>query len=632
MNFFDRQIAKQRQSVLLLLCFVATLVCMAFVIHGVIAGLSYLLGESGRFSQPSTQAIALIIIVWLTILAGASFRAMDVMAGGAVLARRFGAVHASDRSRYVQERQLLNVVAEVSIASSTPQPDVYVLRNESSINAFVLGSADSRFVIVVSQGALDAFDRDQLQAVVAHEFGHISNGDLPTNMRLLIALGGLMAIDEVGRLLVGDDPDDFAHPGVLVGYLLRGLGSIGVFFGQVIRAAFSRQREFLADATAVQFTRHPYALASALSLIKEHEDEPMLHGIHTQELAHLCLQSGRAKRWYAELLATHPAMQKRIDAIEPHFAIKDRKRKSENSDSATAVSSCSGLSAGSAANDGLFLSQHHSMIAGADAPLPLIAETGVSELPDRILLLLPDEKKCLAALFALFASEDQIRRRDFINGIKFGFNETFADEVLSVIQLIPDELRKDQLSIIEHSSAVIRENVTLENRQKMLLKLERLLNVNGVYDLVSYATLQLIRRKIELEFPVLGTVASDSAPIAQACHAKTFDAMGSEFALLLSLIVESSGAAATVLDDEFELVLKCYTQIRYPRRTGSEAGIVEELEEAFQTLYMQPKSIRQAFVQHCIEIVQKDGYIARKERALLDLFAASLGCEELAAA
>jgi dsDNA-specific endonuclease/ATPase MutS2 len=115
---------------------------------------------------------------------------------------------------------------------------------------------------------------------------------------------------------------------------------------------------------------------------------------------------------------------------------------------------------------------------------------------------------------------------------------------------------------------------------------------------------------------------------AQGRHVKKFDSMGSEFALLLSLIVESSGASEALQNQEFVRVLKCYTASSYPRRSKKEKGIVLEVSAAFQTLYVQPKPVREAFLQHCIEIVRQDGYIARAERALLDLFAASLGCQQ----
>ena len=120
--------------------------------------------------------------------------------------------------------------------------------------------------------------------------------------------------------------------------------------------------------------------------------------------------------------------------------------------------------------------------------------------------------------------------------------------------------------------------------------------------------------------------------MAMARKAKSFDCMGQEFALLLSLMVETSGAPPDELDKQFRRVLNCYTQETYPRRTANETGIIKDLEAAFQTLYVQPKPIRHAFVQHCIEIMRHDGHVMPDERALLDLFAASLGCEELIAA
>lgn len=631
MNFFDQQSTKRRQSVILLACFLLVLIFMGGLIHGVVVGLSMLLGEDSSLLQPSKPAIGLIALVWLTMFAGGFFRFLDVRGGGAVLARRFGAVRASDRTRFDREKRLLNVVAEVAIASSTPQPDVFVLRHESSINALVLGGEEGRPVLVVTQGALDAFDRAELQAVIAHEFAHISNGDLPLNMRLLIVLGGLMAIDEVGRLLVGDasmardEPLSF-HPGVIVGYLLRALGSVGVFAGRLIRSAFSRQREYLADACAVQFTRNPIALAMALDMIAQRDDEPPLHSLHAQELAHLCFQSGRKTPWYKRLFASHPDIRSRIEVIEPHFEVKRRKLsdKDGSTQDSAAASSTAAYPAGVVA-----LSEPSARRQGQRI---IARDVDSSVLSDRILLLLPDQGSCLAALFALFASTEPERREVYLQALSEGFNEHFMRRVKDVAELIPDELRNDQLGLVEHACGVLVSSVRTENRQRILLKLETVLNDTGECTLMNYATLQLIRRKLDMEFPVLETIAGKHAPLASARRVKSFDAMGSEFALLLSLMVETSGAPPKVLDSEFERVLKCYTQTRYPRRTAREGGIIEELEAAFQTLYVQPLPIRQAFVQHCLEIVQHDGYVARAERALLELFAASLGCDDQEAA
>ncbi|MEE9320282.1 MAG: M48 family metalloprotease [Granulosicoccus sp.] len=631
MDFFAQQDTTRRTSALLLLVFFLALGAMAVVVHLTIAVLSMVLGETENLWQSSVPAMAMTGLIWLTMLLGGFFRALDVRAGGAVLARRYGAVQASDRTRHEHEQILLNVVAEVSIAASYPQPDVFVLRNESSINAFVVGSTDANIALVVSQGALDLLDRDELQAVVAHEFGHIAQGDLPMNMRLLIALGGLNALDEVGQVLVGKHPDDNAHPGVLVGYLLRGLGSAGVFFGSLIRAAFSRQREFLADASAAQFTRNPYALASALAVIRDRQEQSALHSPHAQELAHLCFHVGSLVPWYRRLLASHPRLQLRIDAIDPHFAVKKRTRRRTLKDSTT-VDGVNNKTAGNNPKWTGVGSPQLAVVGGTDLAVDARMDINGSGLSDRIVLLLPDESSCLAVLFALFASTDPIKRQAFLDAVSFSYNPEFSEQVKGMLARMPGELQEDQLGIIQHATVLLSEKLMLESRQRVMMKLEKLLPLTGDYNLVNYATLQLIRRKLAVEFPIIDSLTDTKLVSAEQRRVKTFDAMGQEFALLLSLMVESSGSPSETMNQDFERVLKCYTQTPHSRRTGNEPGIVEELEAAFQTLYVQPKTIRHAFVQHCIEIVQHDGKLVPAERALLDLFAASLGCEELAAA
>jgi Zn-dependent protease with chaperone function len=612
MNFFDQQSWTRRQSFFLLICFVAALIATGIVIQVVVAGFSIFLGESTEFFNLSTPAATLIGLVWGMIFLGALFRSMDVKGGAKKLAKRFGAIQVSDRSRDENEQQLRNIVAEISIASSTPQPDIYVLRRETSINAFVLGSppiADQprRHVLVLSQGAMDCFTRDELKAVIAHEYGHISNGDITLKMNLLIALGGLMAIDEVGRMLIGKNSDEIFHPGVIVGFLLRVLGSFGVFFGQLIQCAFSRQREYLADACAVQYTRNPYALASALNVIKRRTEEPALHSIHAQELAHLCFQSGQTKQFFNRLFVSHPTLQNRIDAIDPNFSVKNKKARKAKKSKDGRVS----------ADEGCILSDIGQGVASEPMVEPVLS--------DGVQILLSDIPSSMAVLFAIFISEDTNNRRDFFNAVAFAFNRKFAARIKELSSILPVEIQNNQLALIDLATKTISASTSPEDRQRLLVKLEGLVSATDDFDLMSYASLQLIRGKLGLDFPVIKTLADEH--LAQGRHVKTFDSMGSEFALLLSLIVEYSGASETLQNLEFERLLKCYTATSYPRRSKKETGIVSEVSAAFQTLFVQPKPIREAFLQHCIEIVKQDGYIARAERSLLDLFAASLGCQ-----
>jgi len=613
MDFFGLQDSRKKQSAILLLFFIIAMLAMAIVVHLVATLVSIPLGKEINLAQPTKPAKLFIALIWFTCIIGCFFRILDVRAGGVALAKRFGAVEASSTGRYRSEQVLLDVVAEIAVASGCLQPPVFILHNEHAINAFVVGGFSGKEALVVSQGALDKLNREELSAVVAHEFGHISQGDIPVNMRLLIALGGLNAIDEVGKLLMVETSSGklMAQPGAIVGLVLRVIGSIGVFFGRLFRSAFSRQREYLADACAVQFTRNPEYVAAALCIVRDEHDDQAIHSVHAEELAHLCFQVGDVDQWYKRVFATHPPIQCRIDAIDPHFDIKIRSKQRASADR----------------KPKLYSVGH----GGAAVPMSGGGSPDAVPLSDFAFMALSDKSACLAALHALFASDDTEKRTQYYSALAFAYNKVFAHQVEELSDTLSAELKTNQLAIIDHATEQLRGSVKLENRQRMLKSLEKLLQVEGEFTLMNYATMQLIRRKLDADFPVLERVCGTDEEVAQGSLAKTFDTMGSEFALLLSLIVESSGNKSEKLDEQFEAALSCYTKKNYSRRSATEAGIVEELEASFQTLYVQPKLVREAFVRHCVEIAQADGHIAKDERALLNLFALSLNCEAIAA-
>jgi len=613
MDFFGLQDSRKKQSAILLLFFIIAMLAMAIVVHFVATLVSIPMGKEINLTQPTTPAKAFIALIWLTCFVGCFFRILDVRAGGVALAKRFGAVEASTSGGYRSEQVLLDIVAEIAVASGCMEPRVFILHHEHSINAFVVGGFSGKEALVVSQGALDKLDRNELSAVVAHEFGHISQGDIPVNMRLLIALGGLNAIDEVGKLLMVETSSGklLAQPGVAVGLVLRVIGSIGVFFGRLFRSAFSRQREYLADACAVQFTRNPYCVAAALTIVRDEHDDQAIHSVHAEELAHLCFQVGDVSRWFKRVFATHPPIQRRIDAIDPHFETKMRSKKRASEDRKPKLYS----------------------VGHGSAAVPMSSEGSANTvaLSDLATMTLGDKSACLAALHALFASDDNAKRTQYYSAVAFAYNKVFAHQVEELGETLSAELKNNQLGIIELATEQLRGSVKLENRQRLLKSLEKLLVVEGEFTLMNYATMQLIRRKLDADFPVLNQISGTEEALAQGSLVKTFDTMGSEFALLLSLIVESSGNRSETLDEQFEAALSCYTKQNFSRRSASEAGIVKELEASFQTLYVQPRLVREAFVRHCLEIAQSDGHIAKDERALLNLFALSLDCETIAA-
>ena len=231
------------------------------------------------------------------------------------------------------ERRLLNVVEEMAIASGLPVPPVYLLENESGINAFAAGHTTGDAVVAVTAGTLNRLSRDELQGVIAHEFSHILNGDMRLNIRLMGVLFGILVIGLTGwiifrsslgggyvRMGARDDDRKGFNPLPLIGLALYVIGYVGVFFGNVIKAAVSRQREFLADASAVQFTRNPEGIAGALKKIGALAEGSRVEDPHAEEASHMFF--GEAVSGFNELfglLSTHPPLVERIRRIDPSF-------------------------------------------------------------------------------------------------------------------------------------------------------------------------------------------------------------------------------------------------------------------------------------------------------------------------
>jgi Zn-dependent protease with chaperone function/uncharacterized tellurite resistance protein B-like protein len=272
--------------------------------------------------------LAVALGMGVLIGGGASFRTAQLRQGGSAVARLLGGRRVDPGTGDPKEQVLLNVVEEMAIASGVPVPEVFVLDRESGINAFAAGHTLNDAAVAVTRGALDAFTRDELQGVMAHEFSHILNGDMRLNIRLMGILFGILLLTVVGR---GVLRGSFYGGGVrrsggrdgrsggqvaLIGLALVILGYLGVVVGRLIQAAVSRQREYLADAAAVQFTRNPEGIAGALKRIGASKDGSRLADHHAEEASHLFFARG-VGRALTGLTATHPPLPDRIRRIEP---------------------------------------------------------------------------------------------------------------------------------------------------------------------------------------------------------------------------------------------------------------------------------------------------------------------------
>jgi Zn-dependent protease with chaperone function len=336
MNFFEYQEAARRQTKWLIFYYGLAVVLIILALYAVTAFLFHY-QEAARPEGLDWALLwdpALLGIVGLAtgflILSGSLYKIVTLSAGGESVARMLDGRPIAPNTTQFQEKRLLNVVEEMAIASGTPIPRVFVLDQEQGINAFAAGFSTKDAVIGVTRGAMETLTRDELQGVIGHEFSHILNGDMRLNIRLIGVLNGILVIALTGywmfRIIArsssgGSSRNKKGNPLIVVlllGLAMMIIGYIGVFFARLIKSAVSRQREFLADASAVQFTRNPGGLADALKKIGGLMTGSRLQAPAAESTSHLFFANGVGTS-FIELLATHPPLDERIRRLDPQF-------------------------------------------------------------------------------------------------------------------------------------------------------------------------------------------------------------------------------------------------------------------------------------------------------------------------
>jgi Zn-dependent protease with chaperone function len=328
-NFFEQQDKAKRNTRNLVLLF---LLAVVIIIAAIDVALLLLFGNvindtagttqglSGYLADNSTMLLFGSAGTGATIGLASLYRSASLKDGGGAVARQMGGVPVETDPKDPLRQRLRNVVEEIAIASGVPVPEIYVLEQESGINAFAAGYSPSDAAVAVTRGTLESLNREELQGVIAHEFSHVFNGDMRLNIRLIGVLFGIMILAIAGRRILSGarfssrSRNNNAGAIMLFAAALTAIGYIGLFFARWIKAAVSRQREYQADASAVQFTRNPQGIAGALKKIAVHAQGASL-ATDSEEIAHMLFGQGMS----ATLFATHPPIIERIQRIEPGF-------------------------------------------------------------------------------------------------------------------------------------------------------------------------------------------------------------------------------------------------------------------------------------------------------------------------
>jgi Zn-dependent protease with chaperone function len=347
-DFFDRQDHARRQTIRLLAMFAMSVVTIILAIYLVVVVAVGNTKSHDRFhasrgfvetpEPPAVQSIPTLwnpqLFLWVTlgttavIALGSLYKIVELSAGGETVALMLGGRPINPQTTDLAERRLLNVVEEMALASGVPVPPVYLLEQEPGINAFAAGHQPGDAVVAVSAGCLKYLTREELQGVMGHEFSHILNGDMRLDLRLIGIVNGILVLAIIGYYILrsggsfsssrDSKRDDSGAIVLILGLAMLILGYLGVFLGNLIKSAINRQREFLADASAVQFTRYPGGIAGALKKIGGLSEGSRIRDGHATEVSHMFFGDAFAGNFF-NLFATHPPLAERIAALEPDF-------------------------------------------------------------------------------------------------------------------------------------------------------------------------------------------------------------------------------------------------------------------------------------------------------------------------
>ena len=333
MDFFREQDIARRNTRLLTILFIVAVLVLIGITNALFVG--FILVETGAGGSATLttdlvnwqQFLAVGGVITLVIGAVVLVNWINFARGGSQIAAALGGRLVQPGSDDPLERRAANIVQEMALAANMPIPSLFVLDAEPGINAFAAGTRPANAVVAVTRGALTGLDRDQLQGVIGHEFSHILNGDMRLSIRLAAMLRGITFIGDVGNILLrsssrrrrysSSNKDDGRGAALAMGLGLYLIGLLGGLMAGLIKSAISKQKEYLADASAVQFTRNPEGISDALKIIGGHASGTFVDSARAEEMSHLFFGQVKHRLWSG--FATHPPIEERIARIDPDW-------------------------------------------------------------------------------------------------------------------------------------------------------------------------------------------------------------------------------------------------------------------------------------------------------------------------
>jgi Zn-dependent protease with chaperone function len=642
MDFFQQQAKAHHKTKLLVFYFTLAVVSIILMIYGVAVFVNFYAGskhdyfiEQRPFTFWNPQLFAGVAVGTLAVIFfGSAYKTMALAGGGSAVAESLGGRLVNPNSTNPDERRLLNVVEEMAIASGVPVPQVYVLDNEDYINAFAAGHTTGDAVVAVTRHCMTKLTRDELQGVLGHEFSHILNGDMRLNLRLIGILFGIFCIATIGRVLMYVRGRNSGGV-IMIGLLLMAIGSLGVLFGRLIQAAVSRQREFLADASSVQFTRNPLGLSGALQKIGGYGSR--MGSPHASDASHLFFGNALGDPLFG-LMSTHPPIDQRIRAIDPTWDGQYKRLpedKPEDLNLSRALPHArptapmpnifgtvlGGAILSSGAMEPPPVIRSHSVLPNLGNPTPLhlkYAEQLHDSLPDSVKAAAREPLDAVALIYAMLLSDDEPTRTTQLAGLAERVDPAVQQKSAALYPEVSRAAVHARLPMINLALGTLRQ-LNADQFMQFSKTLQWLVQSDGKVELFEYVLQKIVLHHLAPQFgqaPRAVVQYYSMKPLAPDC------------AVLLSALANVGSSDDTEIQKAFATGMP---YLRAPDETDLvllprvQCG-VNQIDAALNRLAQAAPLIKKNLLEACIHAIGADGVMTESEAELLRAVADSLDC------
>lgn len=620
MDFFGKQEAAKTKTKVLVFYFLLAVVAIVLSVNAALwvtiilfepaRAVPFKVWLTGDYSLWISSATVMIILI------GSLLRMAQLSGGGKAVAEMVGARRILPETSDSLEKRLINVVEEMSIASGTTPPRLYVLDNEKGINAFVAGTQPQDAVLVVTRGALERLNRNQLQGVIGHEYSHIAHGDMRLNIRLLGMLAGILLIGQCGSFILRNlhrgsssrSNNDGRGVAVLfgVGLVLMVVGYVGLFFGRLIKAAISRQREFLADAASVQYTRDNESIAGALAKIGLAPQGALLDMSSAEEMSHMCFGQS-INLSFNGLLATHPSIHERIKALgfTPDVFVR-RISNNEKSEPATSETSETKID-----NKAVFATVAATMAAiGTTTPTHVgIANKIKSEIGEKIDNATHDRLQAPDLLIALLINATNETQQEALTNVNTQLGRERKASIESWVHELQALKPRHRLAILSSMRSTL--DFLNENERTLLLEvLSKIAYADKKVSSFEFVLLSLAQKWLKPTQPPKGVV-------------RRFIDVSDELSLVVGLLIVASGAHQDDMQKQYENVLNSFSVPIQQLPTTFDA---ERLQAALESLNRLVPMLKKPLMNTLVELALIDQKLNVDEGEMLRVIAEQLNC------